>query len=403
MHDVYEVLGLPPGAGQERIKSAFRELAKRFHPDVNVGDLAAEQRFKEINSAYQILSDPEARAVHEQRLRRERAGGRRRRWQTAATALATFLLTIGLASTAAFWTQDATISRPGAGEPARSSTTVGLIAQSGELSKSPAAALPAADDAHRSPGRMAGLPLPEAPLGAAGHQEMVRGDEPPRELGAPVEPTPRIVSNDGAPPPQANPAIADLSEAKVERPVAAEARLANWTAYRNARFGFSLNYPGEVFPVAEAAPADSPVRAFVSRDGRAMLQITAGPIAAGLTIPKYRRTVMEQRYGGATYDYSPQQSHWFVLSGTRGDAMFYERITFSCDGRSLHGWQLTYPVAERAFYDRVVEEMHRRYRHSNGPGSRCGDGKREPPALPNPLAGLATPQAGPKGGPAAQF
>ncbi len=53
MRDTYEVLGLPPGAGQEKIKSAFRELAKRFHPDVNVGDLAAEQRFKEINSAYQ--------------------------------------------------------------------------------------------------------------------------------------------------------------------------------------------------------------------------------------------------------------------------------------------------------------------------------------------------------------
>ncbi len=66
----------------------------------------------------------------------------------------------------------------------------------------------------------------------------------------------------------------------------AEARLANWTAYRNARFGFSLNYPGEVFPVAEAAPADGPVRAFVSRDGRAMLQITS-PMGR-LTIPKYR-------------------------------------------------------------------------------------------------------------------
>ena len=55
---------------------------------------------------------------------------------------------------------------------------------------------------------------------------------------------------------------------------------------------------------------------------------------------------MEQRYSGATYDYFLQDSHLFVLSGTRGDDMFYERITFSCDGRSLHGWQLTYPVAE---------------------------------------------------------
>ncbi len=55
-----------------------------------------------------------------------------------------------------------------------------------------------------------------------------RGDELPREPGAPVEPIPRIVSNDVGPPPQANPAIADPSEPKVERPVATEARLANW-------------------------------------------------------------------------------------------------------------------------------------------------------------------------------
>ncbi len=135
------------------------------------------------------------------------------------------------------------------------------------------------------------------------------------------------------------------------------------------------------------------MRAFVSRDGRAILHITAGPIAAGLTVPEVPPHGDGAAVRRATYDYSPQQSHWFVLSGTRGNDMFYERITFSCDG-ALHGWQLTYPVAERAFYDRVVEEMHRGYRHSNGPGARCGEGKRETQALPNPPAGLATPQAG---------
>ncbi len=163
MQDAYEILGLPPGAGQERIKAAFRELAKRFHPDVNVGNLAAEQRFKEINRAYQSLSDPEARAVHEQRLRRERAGARRRRWQTAATALAAstraWLLRQG------FRMQEATISRPLAGEPARSSTTVGVIARRGVVEVF--RRRPAERNGADPPAYLAGLLLPEetAPAG----------------------------------------------------------------------------------------------------------------------------------------------------------------------------------------------------------------------------------------------
>jgi hypothetical protein len=62
-----------------------------------------------------------------------------------------------------------------------------------------------------------------------------------------------------------------------------------------------------------------------------------------------------------------------VLSGTLGTEMFYQRVTFSCDGRMLHGWKLVYPVLERAFYDRIVEEVHRRYRHGNGRAERCGE------------------------------
>ena len=46
------------------------------------------------------------------------------------------------------------------------------------------------------------------------------------------------------------------------------------------------------------------------------------------------------------------------MSGTLGAEMFYERVSFSCDRRSVHGWLLTYPVAERQFYDKIVEDMH---------------------------------------------
>ena len=60
--DYYEVLGVDRGADEATIKSAYRKLAKKNHPDVNPGDKEAEERFKEINEAYQVLSNPQKRA-----------------------------------------------------------------------------------------------------------------------------------------------------------------------------------------------------------------------------------------------------------------------------------------------------------------------------------------------------
>jgi curved DNA-binding protein len=62
--DYYEVLGVPRDADAEQIQQAFRKLARRHHPDVNK-DPAAEDRFKEINEAYQVLSDPKTRARYD--------------------------------------------------------------------------------------------------------------------------------------------------------------------------------------------------------------------------------------------------------------------------------------------------------------------------------------------------
>lgn len=64
--DPYEVLGVARGAGQDEIKSAYRRLARRYHPDVNPGDAEAEEKFKEIGAAYAVLSDPERRARFDQ-------------------------------------------------------------------------------------------------------------------------------------------------------------------------------------------------------------------------------------------------------------------------------------------------------------------------------------------------
>ncbi|HVE14573.1 MAG TPA: molecular chaperone DnaJ [Elusimicrobiota bacterium] len=66
MADYYQLLGVPRNATEAEIKSAFRKLALKYHPDRNRGNREAEDKFKEINSAYEVLSDPKKRRAYDQ-------------------------------------------------------------------------------------------------------------------------------------------------------------------------------------------------------------------------------------------------------------------------------------------------------------------------------------------------
>jgi len=64
--DYYDILGVKKSASSEEIRKAFRKLARKYHPDVNPGDKSAEEKFKSLSEANDVLSDPKKRKIYDQ-------------------------------------------------------------------------------------------------------------------------------------------------------------------------------------------------------------------------------------------------------------------------------------------------------------------------------------------------
>ena len=75
--DYYDILGVSRDADEKEIKKAYRRLARKYHPDMNKGDKGAEEKFKDVNEAYEVLSDPEKRKLYNQ------FGSEWKQWQRA--------------------------------------------------------------------------------------------------------------------------------------------------------------------------------------------------------------------------------------------------------------------------------------------------------------------------------
>ena len=130
----------------------------------------------------------------------------------------------------------------------------------------------------------------------------------------------------------------------------------DWTTYHNPRFGLQLRYPADVFPsqrTSEARDGDL----FTTPDNSAKLVVGAFENTEGHTAASYQKFIARHSYPGLRADYSPVRQSWSVLSGTSGDTMIYEKIMLSCGGGVINSFALVYPVAERDFYDPIVEAI----------------------------------------------
>ena len=119
MHDLYAILGLSRRATSHEIRTAYWALAKRYHPDINAADKQGEWRIKEINRAYAILGDAEARSAYDRDLAHRRAKARRGFWRSAATGATTFFVTASAVWVmVVVWKQTASIHQSQKNEPA---------------------------------------------------------------------------------------------------------------------------------------------------------------------------------------------------------------------------------------------------------------------------------------------
>ncbi|MDO9384466.1 MAG: hypothetical protein Q7T86_16565 [Hyphomicrobiaceae bacterium] len=139
-----------------------------------------------------------------------------------------------------------------------------------------------------------------------------------------------------------------------------------WQHYQEPNANVELRYPAAVFKPdpSKTSPAG---RVFVTQDGSARLLVGALPNAENHTPRSYQKFISDESYQGAKFDYAPVGDSWTVLSGTKDETMFYQKAFFNCGGRMITTFALTYPIAERTFYDPIVETIEDSFR----PTTQC--------------------------------
>ena len=153
---------------------------------------------------------------------------------------------------------------------------------------------------------------------------------------------------------------------------------ADWLTFKSDDASLVFDYPAGIFTEQQGDPTDALQnrtldrngRTFASADGKAVLQVGTFPNLDNAKVDDLRKRAIAASYANAKLDYNRIAPNWYVISGTRADETFYERVHFSCNNRRLDIWAMTYPTSEARLYDRIVEEMSQRFR-STWPNIRC--------------------------------
>jgi hypothetical protein len=144
------------------------------------------------------------------------------------------------------------------------------------------------------------------------------------------------------------------------------AAVAGWSSEQDSRLGFAYSYPSDLFERIEGDGKPS-FHYYASEGSEAKFLVGGWNNTADQSPESFKRWVMENVGGYDELTYRPRGRSWFVLSGYRRDTIYYEKVMFSCQGKLVNVFAITYPLNRRDVYDPVVERMENTFK----PGSRC--------------------------------
>ena len=149
-------------------------------------------------------------------------------------------------------------------------------------------------------------------------------------------------------------------------PGAVNAATPPWSHEQDSGLGFHFSYPRGLFVETRGDEKPS-FHYFVSPHSDAKFMVGAWNNREGRTPDQFKHWLMANAGGYDELTYRPRGRSWFVLSGYRGNDIYYEKVMFSCGGQVVNVMAISYPNGERDLYDPVVERMEDTFR----PGRAC--------------------------------
>jgi hypothetical protein len=148
------------------------------------------------------------------------------------------------------------------------------------------------------------------------------------------------------------------------------ARAETWLTYQNDRYGTTIDYPDTFKP--DPPPNADDGRTFKNADG-AKFSVSAAYGGIGSNLADYRNFIIKHLAPKQTVTFQARAKTWFVLSGTQGSDIFYERHMLSHGGEMTEDFVISYPATAKAAYDPIVARMSASFR--SGTGFQASGGK----------------------------